>query len=281
MKIARVFPRRTNATPIDSLAFYREPGLFEPVGFVDQVHISCTFTWDIPKAEKLAKEWEHIAPVEIGGVAFGKPSGEFIAGRYIKKGYTITSRGCPNTCWFCSVWKREQGQTRELPIVDGYNILDDNLLACSESHIRNVFAMLKRQKQRPEFTGGLEAKILKSWHVELLQDIKPKQMFFAYDTSDDLEPLMNAAEMLIDAGFKRRQMRCYVLAGYEKDTILQANKRLVRCAKLGMFPMMMMYKDKTGLNHKDDKDWKKLQWAWTRPAAIATTCKRICSSGIK
>lgn len=50
----------------------------------------------------------------------------------------------------------------ELPITDGYNVLDDNLLACSEKHIHDVFDMLKRQKEKPIFTGGIEAKILKS-----------------------------------------------------------------------------------------------------------------------
>ena len=75
-------------------------------------------------------------------------------GLYLKHGYTITSRGCHNNCWFCSVPKRE-GALRELPINDGWNILDDNLLACSENHIRAVFEMLKRQKHKPEFTGGI------------------------------------------------------------------------------------------------------------------------------
>ena len=84
---------------------------------------------------------------------------------------------------------------RELPITDGWNLLDDNILACSEQHIRAVFDMLKRQKHRPEFTGGIEAKLLKSWHVELFRQVKPKQIFFAYDTPDDLPPLEHAAQL--------------------------------------------------------------------------------------
>ena len=54
MKIARVFPRRTNATPRDPLAFsprpgrdYTDaaPGLWPPK--VDAVHISVSFEWDL------------------------------------------------------------------------------------------------------------------------------------------------------------------------------------------------------------------------------------------
>ena len=38
--------------------------------------------------------------------------GDFVPGRYLAPGYVITSRGCPNRCWFCSVWRRE-GALRE------------------------------------------------------------------------------------------------------------------------------------------------------------------------
>ena len=154
MKVIRVFIRRTNATPIDEdVRINEEPGFFDEA---DEVHISVLFTWDLPRAEHLAKCWERIAPVKIGGPATGQKSLEFVPGRYVKKGYVITSRGCPNKCWFCSVWKREGG-VRELPICDGWNVLDDNLIACSDGHVKKVFAMLKRQKEQPRFTGGIEA----------------------------------------------------------------------------------------------------------------------------
>ena len=48
---------------------------------------------------------------------------------YMKPGYVITSRGCPNRCWFCAVPKREGYQLRELPVTDGWIVADDNLLA--------------------------------------------------------------------------------------------------------------------------------------------------------
>lgn len=96
VKIARVFPRITNATPTDELAFYGGPGMFPPE--VDEVHISCAFTYDLDRAHELAEQWRHVATVKIGGPALDEPGGEFIPGRYLKKGYVITSRGCPNSC---------------------------------------------------------------------------------------------------------------------------------------------------------------------------------------
>lgn len=154
-RIIRVFPRKTRATPDDGLAAVgRGPELFDEA---DEVHVSVAFTWDLPLAERLAREWRYVAPVSVGGPATGQRGEAFVAGRYLRRGYTITSRGCRNRCWFCSVWRRD-GDIRELPIVDGWNVLDDNLLQCSDDHVRSVFAMLARQGRRPQFTGGLEAR---------------------------------------------------------------------------------------------------------------------------
>jgi hypothetical protein len=263
MKTIRVFPQRTKATPIDDLAYVGLPSMFAEA---DKIEISVSFTWDIPEAERLEKEWRHVAPTTIGGPAFNNPGGDFIPGQYIKRGYVITSRGCNNRCWFCSVWKREGGVVRELPITEGWNVLDDNLLACSESHIRAVFSMLEKQKERIQFTGGLEAKLLKPWHVDLLHSLKPKQMFFAYDTPDDLEPLIEVGRMLKTAGFTRNHMRCYVLIGYPKDTLEDAEKRLITTIQHGYFPMAMLWKDKNGMTNYD---WRKFQRLWARPAIIA------------
>jgi len=265
LKIARVFPRRTNATPTDTMAFIGSPDMFAEA---DKINISVTFTWDLPEAERLEKEWRHVAPVEIGGPATGQKGGDFIPGMYLKKGYTITSRGCPNKCWFCDVWKREGIVPRELPITDGWNILDDNLLACSDRHIKNVFSMLGKQKQRPLFTGGLEAARLKLWHVQELAKLKPKSIFFAFDGPEDREPLFEAGRLLLQNGFsrKRQNLRAYVLLGYPKDTFEKAEKRLVETMAAGFLPMAMLYRDESGIR---DPTWVRFAWPWARPAAMS------------
>ncbi|MDZ4341327.1 MAG: hypothetical protein U1E51_02685 [Candidatus Binatia bacterium] len=278
MEIIRVFPRKTKATPIDDLVrIGKGPDLFDEA---DQVHVSVAFTWDIPLAEKLARQWRDVAPVTIGGPALNERGGEFLPGMYLKPGYVITSRGCPNRCWFCSVPKREGGEIRELPITDGHNILDDNLLACSSRHIEAVFAMLRRQKEPIEFTGGLEAALLKPWHAEELNKLRIKQMFFAYDTPDDWEPLQSAAVILSNAGFaldprghSRRLLRCFVLCGFKGDTIPKAEKRMVETRRIGFLPMAMLWKDETG---KRDPEWAKFQREWARPAIIYSTGARDC-----
>jgi hypothetical protein len=268
-RIIRLFPRRTKATPVDGdVVVDRQPGFFDSA---DEIHISVAFTWDIPKAEYLAKQWESTAPVKLGGPALGSSGGDFVPGQYLKKGYVITSRGCPNKCWFCSVWRREGTIVRELPIMDGWNVLDDNLLACSETHIRNVFAMLKKQKFPVEFTGGLEAARLKDWHVDLLADLKPKQMFFAYDTPDDYEPLVEAGEKLKKTALAGgHRLRAYVLIGYPKDTFDLAEKRLKQTWAAGFLPMAMLWRNQDG---KTNVNWKRFQRMWARPCITACLCK--------
>jgi hypothetical protein len=235
---------------------------------IEEVHVSVAFTYDLPKAEQLAEQWRHIAPVKIGGPALDEPGGEFVPGRYIKPGYVITSRGCPNNCWFCSVWRREGNTIRELEIKEGNNILDDNLLACSQGHILGVFQMLFQQKYgRPMFTGGLEAARLRDWHVELLRQLRPKELFFAYDTPDDYEPLVEAGKKLLRAGFtvSSHALRAYVLVGYPGDTFTKAERRLTDTIKAGFLPMAMLYRDKEG---KRITEWARFQRFWARPATV-------------
>jgi len=267
MRIARVFPhggKRTKATPIDRYSFIGSPGLFPPE--VDEVHISVTFTWDLPEAERLAEAWARIAPVKIGGPATGERSGNFTPGMYLKPGYVITSRGCPNHCWFCSVPKRE-GNVRELTIAGGWNVLDDNLLACSEEHISAVFNMLRQQRKPIEFTGGLEPKRMTASIANELRVLKPKQVFFAYDTPDDFEPLREAVTMCWNAGFSKagHRLRAYVLIGFQGDSFDGAERRLRSVLSLGVIPMAMLYRDKTG---KADPGWKAFQRQWARVALI-------------
>jgi hypothetical protein len=275
--IARVFPRRTKATPNDALAFVGGPGLFPPA--VDEVHISVTFTWDLREAERLAREWRPIAPVKIGGPATGMRGEDFRPGMYLRPGYVITSRGCPNRCWYCAAWKRD-GQIRELPIQHGWNVLDDNLLACSRDHIARVLAMLGNERHQAEFTGGLEATRFEPWIAERLRSIKPKQLFFAYDTPDDWEPLKRAAEACWDAGFTKasHSIRAYVLVGWSKDTMEAAERRLRNVLALGIVPMAMLWRNDDG---KRDAEWIHFAKLWARPASVCAMRATEAESGFQ
>lgn len=271
-KIIRVFPRKTNATPRDNMVRFWDPGLFDEA---DEVHISVTFSEDLDKAEELAKQWKIVAPVKIGGPATENCGGEFIPGMYLKKGYVITSRGCPNKCWFCDVWKKFK-EIEELEIKDGWNVADDNLLACSENHIIEVFRMLKRQNKAAVFSGGFEAKRFREWHINLLKQIKVERIYFSYDMPADFEPLVIASKILKRAEIIKptsHVARCYVLIGYLSDNPIRAEKRLTDVMKLGFMPMSMLYHDK---GNPYEKEWKLFHREWANPIIVGYKMSKIC-----
>jgi hypothetical protein len=151
--------------------------------------------------------------------------------------------------------------------------LDDNLLACSRPHVEAVFAMLRRQKRRVHFTGGLEARALQDYQVGLLADLKPlPAMFWAYDPGDPFETLESAAKRMLAAGFTRESHRlgCYVLIGYPLDTFAAAEKRLRDMIRIGFTPFAMLWEPDRPSQEKyrPAPEWRGFQRQWTRPAII-------------
>ena len=258
----RVFPRKTRWTPTDDMAFLGDPGLFRPEG--DTVLVSCVFTWDIPEAERLFRAWSVYYPnVQLGGPAFGDPGGEFQPGLFVKPGVVITSRGCTKTCPWCLVPNRE-GWIKELPIKDGWNVADNNLLACSREHVEAVFKMLRRQPKPIAFSGGLDAEMFQPWHVDLLKSIRLDYTYFACDYPGAMQHVERVGEMLAD--FRRDKKRCYVLIGFESETISQAERRLERVYNLGFLPFAMLYRP-GDREIRWPCEWRWLQRKWARPAA--------------
>lgn len=278
-RILRVFPNRTRATPDDELVVIGPPPLIREE--VDEVHISVLFTYDVAYARELKLGYDevyHDVPVKIGGPALNSPCLEkFVPGMYMKDGYTITTRGCPRNCWYCYVPKRE-GKLTELPIEEGWNIQDNNILAASEKHQMAVYEMLNKQfprwHKRAEFIGGLDSWLLTKEIAAELKRIKTARLFLAYDKASGLEPLRRAGVMLAEAGFSKAQCYCYVLIGYEKDTFEDAEVRLREAYALGFTPFAMLYRDDEG---KVNNQWKHFQRLWIRPAII----RKLCEEGLE
>src|SRR5271169_686926 len=136
-KPIRVFPTRTAWTPNDDFAFIGDPPLFRPGTANTPVFVSATFDWHCKEAERLGRAWSGFyRNVQVGGPAFGNEGGEFTPGMFLKTGCTITSRGCVKHCYWCVERNRP---LREIQIKPGWIVQDSNLLACSETHIRDVF----------------------------------------------------------------------------------------------------------------------------------------------
>lgn len=265
MRIARVFPTKTSMTPDDQDVYFAEPYLWKPD--YDEVHISCTFTWDRKRAYELYDAWKsaYNCPVKIGGVAIdGESDQPFISGMYLKNGITITSRGCPNNCSFCVV-KNDFIEFDDFP--EGNIIQDNNILACSDDHWRKVCKMLKGQR-RIEFKGGLEARRVTAKRAEDLRGLKIKSLWLACDSDSAIEPVRNAVGILRKAGFPKSSLLCYVLIGKEEQ-------RLRAIREMDVMPFAQLYMEYNDTRTEYTKEMKKYQRLMSRPAVTRNIFKTL------
>jgi len=259
MELARVFPTKTNMCPTDKDVYFDEPDLYTPD--YKEIHISVTFTWDIDKANRLAKSWDKKGSVKVGGVAINGESKEpFKSGMYLKNGVTITSRGCPNNCSFCLI-KNPLIEFDDFP--EGNIIQDNNILACSDHHRRLVFDMLKNQKAI-EFKGGLESRRVTPQIAEELRSLRIKSLWLACDSDNDIKPLRKAVEILNKVGFTRNHLYCYVLIGKEEQ-------RLREVFNIGCLPFSQLYQPPQRVEYT--KEMKRLNRIFSRPAILKSVCK--------
>jgi hypothetical protein len=266
----RVFPGRTPWTPDDPMAFVGYPPLpeFQPGTPDTPVMVSVVFKWLRERGEALARAWgDYYRHVSIGGPAYdGGAGGEFTPGMFLKRGCTITSRGCTKECEWCC---ERNNELRELPITPGWIVQDSNLLACSEKHIRAVFDMLRAQKRNIFFNGGLDKHFLKEWHRPLFDSIKIGELWFACDKTSDLGWLERAAQIL--DGIPLRKRRCYTMIGggcpeNDAESIQDAAHRIERVFELGFMPFCQLFQPDEGVKTYPE-DWRKLRRKWSRPAA--------------
>jgi hypothetical protein len=75
--------------------------------------------------------------------------------------------------------------------------------------------------------------------------------------------LARAAELL--RGIPQKKKRCYVMIGYNGESILEDDKRLEKVYKLGFDPFSQLYRGEEPREYT--QDWKDLNRKWCRPAA--------------
>ena len=271
MRILRVFPKQTSYTPTDDLAFVGiPPALFIPDH--DEVHISCTFTWDMDYCEELAYQWEGVTnkPVKLGGPAYHSPTDDFIPGLYVKRGIIFTSRGCNNNCPWCGV-RQIEGKLRELPITEGNIIQDNNFLQCSRKHKDKVFRMLRNQHHIC-FRGGLETDLIDDHFISNITSLRIAELWLACDTDAALPRFKDACAKLTAAGFNRNKIRCYSLIGHNMYAEEQRNREIWRA---GAMPYSQLERDFSREKTEYSAEWRAFERMWQRPAIMKAHMKQI------
>jgi hypothetical protein len=109
----------------------------------------------------------------------------------------------------------------------------------------------------------------------LMLAFKTERMYFAYDNDGELEPLIHAGRLLRNGGIKDssgHKLKCYVLIGYDGDTMLNAEKRLLDTWRAGFYPYAMLFHDEKG---ETSEDWQRFQRTWVRPQIVYYMLKSV------
>jgi hypothetical protein len=271
--VIRVFPLRTNATPIDELVFIGNPPMKEFIPEHDEIHISCAFTWDKPFCEELKFRWRDVSnkPIRVGGPAYDSPCDSFTPGLYVGKGITFTTRGCNNNCPWCCVPKRE-GKLKELLIQPGKIIQDNNFLQASRAHKDKVFQMLKTQNMA-EFKGGLEPGLIDDHFISSCQSLKYLPVvWLACDTDGALPGFKKACAKLRKAGWTREKIRCYALIG---DDMEKNEARLREIFNTGALPSAQLHREFAETKTEYSGVWNDFERTWQRPAGMKAHMKKV------
>jgi len=257
------------------MVFIGDPPLERPQA--DEVHVSCIFTWDKPKAERLKLAWGQYYPiVKLGGPAYEDHGDDFTPGMYLKQGIIMTSRGCNHKCPWCLVHLRE-GSLRLLPITEGNILQDNNWLQCPMAHIDATIDMLTHQHQIV-MSGGLEAGLVTERIADRIRGLRVRQLFLACDTDGAIKPLRKAIKLL---QLRRDKVRCYVLLKHDPDeTMLHALIRLMQVWEAGAKPFAQLYQppDK---RIEYPLEWQRFARTWQRPAASAVFIRDALNSNAK
>lgn len=192
----------------------------------DQVFISVVFSKNMPQAIKIQKA--------LGGTIGGSGTGDYsiilppeiehICPDYSLYGINysmgFTSRGCFRDCSFCIVRAKEGGisewsSLNEFVRHKNVVLLDNNFLGSPLWKVK-LHEMISR-KLKVDFNQGLDIRLIDDEKAELLAQLDPPYLRFAWDSMELMPSVKKGIRLLRDAGFpvKRSRIGFYVLTGYE------------------------------------------------------------------
>jgi hypothetical protein len=225
------------------------------------LYISVVFSWDLPKAEALAKQ--HKKKVIVGGPAAYlnnitwatvEKTTPFDVLAMHNPFATFTTRGCPNGCGFCAV-PRLEGEFRELPKWKPAPVIcDNNLLAASDGHFLKVIDSLMAFPAC-DFNQGLDARLFTAWHAGQIAKLNKPIVRFAFDHTDREEIVETAILNAKSAGLK--DIRVYVLIGWN-DTPVDAFYRLEQVRAWECLPNPMRYQP---LDTPEKNSYRNPEWS--------------------
>jgi hypothetical protein len=159
---------------------------------------------------------------------------------------------------------KREGKFRELPIVKGNIIQDNNILAASDKHWTALIEMLKCQSTI-KFSGGLEARRLTDKKIQDLRGLSISEMYLACDSTAALPIVVSKIKKLTAAGFTRSHIYVYVICGKDQD---EEEARMEQIFLAVGMPFAQLFQPEEKIQYS--RAWRKFATKWSRPAAYVS-----------
>lgn len=233
-------------------------------------YISCVFPENADYARALAKQLN----AELGGSGVDpsiKLTNEIehycpdYALYNFKKSLGFTSRGCSRNCGFCIVPEKEGYIREHAPLSEFVRhkrvVLQDNNFLASPLWKDKILEMTDR-KLSVEFNQGLDIRLLTEESAELLKQLKPSPLRFAWDSPLTECTVISGINMLRRAGYpvNRNKLSFYILTGYNTN-IIEDYWRIETLHRLDIATFIQIFGSGSRL-HREIQRWGNMPVCW-------------------
>lgn len=188
--------------------------------------------------------------------------------------YGFLTRGCPRACEFCIVAGKEGRRSVKVADLSEFwrgqkkiVLLDPNILACREHP--DLLQQLIDSKAWVDINQGLDIRMTNERNIELINQIKVKEIHFAWDNAeDDLTQYFERYSALAKHKPHGNYGTVYCLTNFG-STMEQNLYRIYTLRDMGYDPYVMIY-DKPHA----PKEIKRLQ-RWCNNKFVFRSCERF------
>lgn len=190
--------------------------------------------------------------------------------------FGFLTRGCPRGCDFCIVGKKEgRCAVKVADLSEFWNgqrkivLCDPNILACKDW--RDLLQQLIDSRAEIDFNQGLDIRLMTEEKARLLNQIKIKEIHFAWDRYEDKEKILPKLKLfasITNQSPHSHKAIVYTIVNFD-TTIEQDLERIYTLRDLGYWPYVMIY-DKEHCQ----RVYKNMQ-RWVNNRFIFAKCKRF------
>lgn len=177
--------------------------------------------------------------------------------------YGFLTRGCPRGCEFCIVGKKEGECSRKVADLSEFwngqkNIVlcDPNILACKDW--KELLQQLIDSKANVDFNQGLDIRLMTEEKAQMLNQIKIKEIHFAWDRYEDKDLILEKLKMYAEIGkFKPHNHHANIYTIVNFDTTFEQDlERIYTLREMGYWAYVMIYnKQYCAQKYKDLQRW--------------------------